>query len=66
MGKRNRLKQILDERGTKHAWVAEKAGVSRATMSELVQQKREPTLATARRIAKVLECDVDDIWPHDE
>lgn len=63
MSKHNRLRDIIEERGTTQTWIAKRAGVKVSTVNELVNQKREPTLATARKIAKALNMEIGEIWP---
>lgn len=59
------LGRIIQERGLKKTWVAQQANVSYAAFSSLLNGKSEPTLRTARKIARVLNISVDDIWPED-
>lgn len=66
VGKKNRLKAILDEHGSTQTWLAKKSGVSVAAINDFVKEKKSPTLDTARKIAKALNRDVNDIWPIDE
>lgn len=57
-----KLKEILDERGMKQKFLAEKAGVTPGTMSMIVRGKTMPTLDVAFRIAEALELYIEDIW----
>ncbi len=59
---KNNLKEILDSRGIKYAWLAEQANISRNTVSSLIKGS-EPKLTLAYRIAKILNLNVSDIWP---
>lgn len=61
----NRLKEILEARGTTQTWVARKAGVSVSAVNEIVQQKRSPTIDTARKIARALNMEIGEIWPEE-
>lgn len=65
MGKKNRLKEIIADRGIKQAWIAERAGMSNQGVSELVNEHRAPSLDTARKIARALGMSIDDIWPEE-
>ncbi|MBC6975947.1 MULTISPECIES: helix-turn-helix transcriptional regulator [unclassified Bacillus (in: firmicutes)] len=58
---RSQLKEILDNKGIKYGFVAKKAGITNATMTNLIKGGI-PTLPVAYRIAKVLELHVEDIW----
>jgi len=55
----------MREHGLKQAWVAQQARISPAQMSLLANGKGEPTLRTARRIAKVLGVSIEDLWPEE-
>lgn len=66
MGTKNRLKEIIASRGIKQAWLAERAGMSNQGVSELVNERRAPSLDTARRIARALDLSTEDIWPEGE
>lgn len=66
MSNRNRLKEILSVHGSTQTWLAKKAGVSVAAVNDLVLQRRSPSLDTARKIARALECEISEIWPDDE
>ncbi len=63
MGENNKLREILRDRGVKQTWLAEKAGITYQALSDLVREKRTPTLGVAKRIARALELHVEDIWP---
>jgi putative transcriptional regulator len=57
-----RLRVILAEREMKHGDLADKAGVSRAQLSALINNRNLPTLPVAFNIAEVLELKIEDIW----
>jgi putative transcriptional regulator len=60
-----RLKEILDERGMKQKFLAEKAGVSIGTMSAIVRGKTTPSLSVAFDVAEALDMRIEDIWRKD-
>jgi putative transcriptional regulator len=60
------LKYILKERGIKHGYVADKAGLSKAAFSSLINNKSLPTLEVAYRIGDVLALRVEEIWIREE
>jgi putative transcriptional regulator len=71
LGKRNRSKfaRFLDKHGITQQDVANKAGVSKSTISRLCQSdKFSPTIKTASKIIKALrqltkkDVDYDDFW----
>ena len=58
----NKLKVILDSRGIKYGWLAEQVGISRNTVTNLMDGSC-PNLRLAYKIAKLLNLSVYDIWP---
>jgi DNA-binding XRE family transcriptional regulator len=58
----SRLKEIIDDRGLKQGYIAERVGVRQSTISEVVRGKRLPTLPVALKIADVLGVRIEDIW----
>ncbi len=50
----NRIKEILDEKGVKQTWLAEKLGKSFSTVNAYVCNRKQPTLETLHQIAKIL------------
>ena len=59
---KNRLKKILEERGIKQTWLAEQVGVTRQTMSNLINNRFCPSLDIAFKIANVLGLKLDDVF----
>ena len=59
---KNRLQEILDERGIRRDWLADKVGISYKTLSNLIQNKYNTSLAVALKIADVLKLPVDRIF----
>ncbi|MFT9116535.1 MAG: helix-turn-helix domain-containing protein [Sporolactobacillus sp.] len=57
-----RLKVILAERDMKQGELIKKVGVSRATMSQLVNGKTLPNFETAYAISEALGLKIEDIW----
>lgn len=60
----SKLKETLDNRGIKYGFVAEKAKISNAAVTNLIKGAI-PTLPVAYRIAKILDMKIEDIW-HEE
>jgi DNA-binding XRE family transcriptional regulator len=65
---KNRLKQILDERGIKQVWLAEKVNLHRGTLNNIISNKYNTSLEIAFKISKVLDLKIEDIfeWTDDE
>lgn len=59
---KNRLKEILESRGIKQSWLADRVGMTRGTMSNLVNNRYQTSIEFAFVIADVLDMDVKDIW----
>ncbi|QPC47093.1 helix-turn-helix domain-containing protein [Mangrovibacillus cuniculi] len=51
---RSRLGKFLDKRGISQNWLAKEAKVNKNTISDLSSGKREPSLATIKKIMKVI------------
>jgi putative transcriptional regulator len=54
----NRIKEILQERGIKQRWLAEKIGKSYAQVNNYYHHRSEPSLSTLYKISEVLQVDV--------
>jgi DNA-binding XRE family transcriptional regulator len=59
---KNRLKEILDERGIKQKWLADRAGIKQGSLSSIINHKNSTTIEVALAIAKALDMKVEDIW----
>lgn len=57
----NRIKEVLEERGIKQTWLAEKLDKSFAMVNAYVQNRRQPSLEVLRHIAKILNVDVREL-----
>lgn len=57
----NRIKVMLAEKGRTNKWLSEQVGKDPATVSKWCTNVAQPTLETMMQIAKVLECQVDDL-----
>ena len=55
------IKKEIEQSGLKKSKIAEAIGVSRATVSQYVSGRAQPTLATFSRLCAVLDCSADDI-----
>ncbi|KGN79615.1 transcriptional regulator [Porphyromonas gulae] len=54
----NRIKEVLEEKGIKQTWLAEKLGKSFSIVNAYVCNRRQPSLETLFQIAKILGVDV--------
>jgi transcriptional regulator with XRE-family HTH domain len=51
----NRIKEVLEEKGIKQTWLAEKLGKSYAVVNGYVQNRKQPRLEVLFEIARLLE-----------
>ena len=57
----NRIKEVLEEKGIKQKWLAEKLGKSYNMVNGYVQNRQQPKLEILFEIAKILEVDPKDL-----
>ena len=57
----NRIKEILEEKGIKQTWLAEKLGKSYNMVNAYVQNRQQPRLETLMEIANILDIDVKEL-----
>ncbi len=57
----NRIKEILDERGIKQVWLADKLNKSFNMVNSYCQNRRQPSLEVLYQIAEILGVDVKDL-----
>ncbi len=53
----NRIKEVLEEKGIKQIWLAEKLGKSYNMVNGYVQNRRQPSLEDLYKIAEILDVD---------
>jgi transcriptional regulator with XRE-family HTH domain len=57
----NRIKEVLEEKGIKQTWLAEKLGKSYNMVNSYVRNRRQPSLEMLNEIAKILNVDVKEL-----
>jgi len=57
----NRIKDILQEKGIKQTWLADKLGKSFNTVNGYVQNRQQPRLEVLNEIALILDIDVREL-----
>lgn len=57
----NRIKAVLADKEKTNKWLAEQLGKDQATVSKWCTNVAQPTLETMMQIAKVLDCDLNDL-----
>lgn len=61
----NRIKKILEEKGVKQTWLAEKLGKSYNMINSYVQNRRQPSIDDLYKIARILGVDARDLLDKD-
>lgn len=54
----NRIKEVLEEKGIKQTWLAERLGKSFNTVNSYAQNRQQPRLEILNEIALILDIDV--------
>ncbi len=57
----NRIKEVLEEKGIKQVWLAEKLGKSYNMVNGYVQNRQQPRLEVLYEIADILKIDVKEL-----
>lgn len=57
----NRIKEVLQGKGIKQTWLAERLGKSYNMVNSYVQNRRQPSLEILNQIARILEVDVKEL-----
>lgn len=57
----NRIKEILDLKGIKQTWLAQKMGKSYNMINSYVQNRRQPSIEDLYKIAEILDVDVKEL-----
>jgi transcriptional regulator with XRE-family HTH domain len=57
----NRIKEVLEEKGIKQTWLAEKLGKSYNMVNSYVKNRQQPRLEVLYKIAEILDVDVKEL-----
>jgi len=57
----NRIKEVLEQKGIKQIWLAEKLGKSYNMLNSYAKNRRQPSLADLYKIAEILDVEVKDL-----
>ena len=57
----NRIKEVLEDKGIKQKWLAEKLEKSYNMVNSYVQNRRQPSLENLYKVAKILNTEVKDL-----
>ncbi len=57
----NRIKEVLEQKGIKQTWLAQKLGKSYNMVNAYSQNRQQPRLETLMDIAEILDIDVKEL-----
>jgi putative transcriptional regulator len=57
----NRIKEVLEQKGIKQVWLADRLGKSYNIVNGYVQNRSQPSLEILFRIAEILEVDIEQL-----
>lgn len=57
----NRIKEVLNDKGIKQTWLANKLGKSYNVVNGYVTNKRQPSIEVLYEIASLLQVDAKDL-----
>ena len=57
----NRIKEVLEEKGIKQTWLADKLGKSFNSVNSYVQNRQQPRLEVLNKIADILNVDIKSL-----
>lgn len=57
----NRIKEVLEEKGIKQIWLADKLGKSFNQVNAYAQNRQQPRLEVLNEIANILDVDIKDL-----
>ena len=57
----NRIKEVLEEKGIKQIWLAERLGKSYNMVNSYVQNRRQPSIECLYEIAEILNIEAKEL-----
>ena len=60
----NRIKEVLEEKGIKQTWLAEKLGKSYNMVNGYVQNRQQPRIEILYKIAELLKVEAKELLVH--
>ena len=57
----NRIKEVLEEKGIKQTWLADKLGKSYNMVNGYVKNRQQPRLEVLTEIAYILDVDIKEL-----
>lgn len=62
---KSRIGQMIEDRGLKKKFVAEKLNLNESYFSRIISGKVIPNIETLHRVAQFFECYIDDLYDFD-
>jgi len=62
--KMNRIREVMRKKGITQKELAEEVSIDQGTLSKIINEKKEITLKTARKISDALGFGIDYLWPN--
>ena len=59
---KNNIDYWIEKRGYKKKWIADQLGVSKNVLSRWIHNRSDPSLENAFKLARLLDCKVDDLF----
>lgn len=60
---KNKIQQIIEEKGLKVSYVIRKVGLAKSSFYEIMKGNAIPSLANARKISEILKVPLDELFP---
>ncbi|MBP8777001.1 MAG: helix-turn-helix transcriptional regulator [Bacteroidaceae bacterium] len=57
----NRIKEVLDEKGIKQTWLAEKLGKSFSSINAYACNRQQPSLEVLHQISEILQVSIKEL-----
>lgn len=62
----NRIKEVLEEKGIKQTWLAEKIGRSFSVVNAYACNRKQPSLEVLNQIAEILQVSMKELLQDDK
>lgn len=60
----NKIHEIADSKGISITWLSKTSGVARSHLYEIMNNKANPSMLTAKRIADTLGTNISKLFPN--
>ncbi len=60
----NRIREVMRKKGITQKDLANAVNIDQGTLSKIINEKKEITLKTARKISDALGFGIDYLWPN--